>query len=364
MTRELPAPWQALVAVTGFCLLLSLAWLSTEAGPARFESSATLRLDGHSYRLPLSRIAALEASSRQHFQQHSEASREQLEQQLATTLDALFAEAHARVPDLGDWYYSLAGEYTRLLLPMLLRGGVVAADHLAEQSERILFGEELLQGRLEGMRSDLEQQLWQDFANSHQLWRQDLLAAVDGIHPEPDRSGMVELDLDRLAARVFSHDDPAFRQRMGVSSSAAAGVLAGPLIWQAVSRRAAASSTAMASRGASRWAGRSGGAAAAGAVTCAPGGPAALGCALLAGTLAWIGTDWLLLRVDETRHRAEMEADLHAALSATRAELEAELGAHYARIARHRLQFLHAEIEYSFIPAYHRSPRSSATDPT
>jgi hypothetical protein len=166
-----------------------------------------------------------------------------------------------------------------------------------------LFGDQLLTGHLDTIRGAVEDLLQQQNLASQTAWQAEVTTALAGwgvVIPEANSDG---IDLDRFGQRLRSYDSPEFLTRMTVSSSAGIGVMAGPLIWQAASRRAAASGRVAATRAGSRVAGRAGSAAAGGALVCAPAGPAALGCALLAGTAAWVGTDWLLLRFDEARNR-------------------------------------------------------------
>ncbi len=361
--NQLSERLQLTLLAGGFALLVALAWDAVPAHPTGSTAMAELRFGGKAYGLPLQRLPELEHLTRRHFQTQEAAKLRDVTALLEQDIDTLFTQAHARVPELADWYYSLGGEYTRLMLPVLVRGGVLAADHLAERTERMLFGEQLLADHLDTMRGNIEDLLLQHSIASRRAWQADVTTALEGWGAVIEGAENAGINLDRFSQRLIGYDSPEFLARMTVSSGAGMGAMAGPLIWQAASRSAAASGRAAATRGASRVAGRASSAAAGGALACAPAGPAAVGCALLAGGAAWLGTDWLLLRFDEARNRQALEASLHTALTATREALGNDLSQHYERISLNRLQILTAEIEHTFIPAYHRRHRTPGTDP-
>lgn len=354
--NDLPAPLQVALLIVCFTLLALVAWNVTPSRPQGEAATAALRIDGTTYGLPLQRLPELEHLTRRHFHTREAATLGAVVTKLEQDVDAVFMLAHARVPELADWYYSLAGEYTRMMLPLLVRGGVLETDHLAERTERMLFGEQLLAGHLAAIRGDIEALLLSQNRASRMAWQAEMAAVLEGWGAATeDTQGLgSDIDLDRFGQQLSGYDSPEFLIRMTASTGAGVGALSGPLIWQAASRRAAASGRAAATRGASRAAGRAGSAAATGALACAPSGPFAVGCALLTGTAAWLGTDWLLLRFDEARNRQALEASLHAALTASREALSEDLRQHYQSISSNRQQILAAEIEYTFIPAYHR----------
>lgn len=361
--NDLSTGLQLASLAAGFALLLALAWDAAPKRPSGAAPATELHFGGKVYRLPLQRLPDLEQLTRSHLQSGEAATLSNVTDHLQQNIDALFSSAHARVPELADWYYSLGGEYTRLMSPLLIRGGLLTADHLALRTEQLLFGEALLGGHLEVIRGDVEGLLLQQSLAHRAAWQAEVTTALEAWGAAIPNTEVTDVDLDRFNQRLEGYDSQAFLIRMRVSSGAGVGAMAGPLIWRAVSRRAAASGRVAATRGASRLAGRAGSAAASGALTCAAAGPAALGCALLAGTAAWLGTDWLLLRFDEARNRQALEASLHTALTATREALSDDLEQHYARISLNRQQILAAEIEYTFVPAYHSQHRTAGTEP-
>ncbi|HEX7062235.1 MAG TPA: hypothetical protein VF200_09700, partial [Woeseiaceae bacterium] len=106
-----------------------------------------------------------------------------------------------------------------------------------------------------------------------------------------------------------------------------------------------------AGRGAARGAARVGAAAAGGATLCAPSGPGAVACALVAGAAAWLGTDWVLLTVDEHFNRDDLVAALEASLDELRAQVERALEESYDRLIAERYGAARQEIREGFVPA-------------
>lgn len=358
--RDLPTVLQFTLPLAGFALLLLLAVQPPLPWPDRAGSSVDVRVGPTAYRVPREDLPWLERWLLDTLEEGETGVTATAVDRLDAELTNLFDLAHARVPELADWYYSLAGEYTRLITPLMIKSGVLEPDHLAERTERMLFGERLLSEHLGDVREGVDALLTEQLRSQQQAWISQLDATLQRMaNGAPDSSGPA-LDLTPLAARLSGHDNPEFLVRMGASSSVGLGAAAGPMIWRAASRRAAATGRVAAARTTARAASRAGSAAAGGALACAPTGPAALGCALVAGTGAWLGTDWLLLRIDEHRHRAEFEAAVHAALVATRASLRDELAGHYERASQTRRRVLGAEIEHTFVPAYHMRQRAPA----
>src|SRR5690606_1605001 len=135
-------------------------------------------------------------------------------------------------------------------------------------------------------------------------------------------------------AETVQRERQAFGTRMSFGAAAAGvGAVAAPALARAAAVRGG---RAAAARTAARGASRVGAAAASGAAVCAPGGPVAAACAVLAGAGAWLVTDWALLRLDERMHRENLERAFDDALRRFRAEVERELVASFdAAVAAH-----------------------------
>lgn len=76
----------------------------------------------------------------------------------------------------------------------------------------------------------------------------------------------------------------------------------------------------------------------------------ALGCAVVAGTVAWLTFDWALLKAEEALRRDHMEAALKISLQELRSQVEGDIqSALAANISRHQ-QFRQDRISGHFVP--------------
>ncbi|MFU8817251.1 MAG: hypothetical protein ACNA7W_18030 [Pseudomonadales bacterium] len=227
---------------------------------------------------------------------------------------------------------------------------------VARRASSVLFPEALWDADL----SALEQATAARLAAHHQQvrasWLADLTARLAPQRvPAPVMGGAAEaaepLRLDALVHQLLEREQAALATRVSLSTAAAGGVAAGPALWRAASGRVAAAGGRPAlARAAGRGAARAGSAAAGGAVVCAPGGPAALGCALLAGATAWLAADWALLRLDEAINREQLLAALEASLEQLRMDMERDLLAAYDAMIARQYQTVQDDIQYGFVP--------------
>ena len=133
--------------------------------------------------------------------------------------------------------------------------------------------------------------------------------------------------------------------------SAGGGTLAGFAVWRGAFRGAAAvGGRRAAAKGAGRVITRAGSGAAGGAIICAPGGPVALGCALVAGTAAMLTIDWALLSIEEAVNRDATEARLKKGLTGFRENLERDLGNRIETRFEHLQQARQERIRGVFLP--------------
>jgi hypothetical protein len=283
--------------------------------------------------------------------------------------EAAFARAAERVPAFADWYYSLSGEYARLLHAALGE----LDDHLAGRLEELVLAPAAVEGALEDLarRADgrlearLRRMAAELLALVEILVRAESLAARDSrveVLGEWRPGGDLP---DRLMSLLSPSPDDLARQGVATSAGVVAAALAfkklGAAALVKASGLAAAKPTAgalaalasklglkTALQGGGGLAGAGAGAAA-GATLCAGtllGAPLAPGCALLGGALTGLGT-WLLvdkavLEVDEHLHRERLEAELRAALEAQRRELVADLADHYSSLSARAAEALEA----------------------
>ena len=349
--------------------LLALLWLAATVAllalvagqPQRSWSpspQAEVVLAGEHYRLDAAQVEWLRAFSRLHFSEGRHAARSLLEAELADGLDEVFAAVRARLPEFADWYYSLGGEYSRLGMAALAQLDLADGNFIADKAAAMLFptaeweaalasldGRMLatLQAHRHRVRADWVAQLGDRLA-PHRV-PAPLEVAGGGERLEP-------LPLDGLIARRLDEEQRAFAGRIRMSS-VAGGAVAGAVLWrQAAARAATATGRAVVARGAGRTATRAGVATTGGLAVCAAAGPAAAGCALLAGAVAWVATDWALLRVDELRNRDELLAALDAGLGQLRAQMQHDVLAAYDAVSEEQDASAATAIDRGFRPAH------------
>jgi hypothetical protein len=269
-------------------------------------------------------------------------------------LDPIFAAAEAGVPAFADWYYSLAGEYSRLAAAAF--GDLTAL--LTERLEALIFAPADTAAALDA----LDQRLGAEAVAAVQAGAQearDLLAELARATDLPP--GQVRIAGDWSPGEALGGELAPFTgltpedlvgHGAAASAGAAAGVAAAHKLGGAAVAKAAGSLAAKPSAGAAaalvaklglKSAVKAGGAlgaagtgAATGAAVCAgtvAGAPIAPACALVGGVVtgvaSWLLIDKAVIEADEHLHREAFEADLRAALAEQREALAAELAARY-----------------------------------
>lgn len=297
-------------------------------------------LDEQYYRVSQTQMVWLASFTSEHFSAAQLRSEQGIERQIDAQLDSVFARVNERLPLFADWYYSLSGEYSRMAMAALSTSKLVEGDFVARKAAEVLFPEPVWQDALVRLENDTNALVVTQQTQTRAAWLsevQGLLATarvpapIAGLNSAQQRIELKPLDALLLQLDELDALSP-LRNRVAVSSLGAVG-LAGPALWRAVAARNALGSARVLATGSARGGSRLGGAAT-GALLCAPGGPLALTCAVGAGVVTWLATDWLLLQLDEAWNREELLSHMAAALLDLRVGLEAELLAAYeARIA-------------------------------
>jgi hypothetical protein len=315
-------------------------------------------LEGEHYRLDAAQVDWLQAFTRLHFSEGQGAARVLLEKELGTGLDEIFDDVRARLPAFADWYYSLGGEYSRLGMAALARLSLVDGNFIASKATATLFPDEAWEQALAGLDPRMLATLHVHRQRVRAQWLAELGERLAPYRvPAPltssgDAAWGEPLELDGFITRWAAEEQQAFAGRIRMSTVAGGSAAVGTVLWRrAAARAAAASGRVIAARGASRTAARVGASATGGLAVCAATGPAAAGCALLAGAAAWIATDWVLLRVDEAQHRDDLLAALEAGLDQLQAQMFAEVLAAYDAATRDQEERAAAVIAREFRPA-------------
>ena len=269
------------------------------------------------------------------------------DQQVDAVLDELFAEVEKGVDRYLDWYFTVIGEYERLLASAA--GDFTVA--MAERLEHELFGANRFVERLEEASAAIEAKASSELAATAELLGQRAAAEVKG---EPCRLEGVSLH----ALGDLDHD----RMRVAVAATggAAAGVVTAKLLAEKAGAAVAAKVVAKNSfKAAAAVAGKvtakKGGSilltAGAAAAVCAPGGPLAVLCGIAAGAVTWLTVDKVMVEIDEALFRDEMRAELTTAIAEQRKVLGQALKAQQAASIDATAVGIQARIDALFVPA-------------
>lgn len=334
--------------VLGLALTQRAQWQS----PGGYEDDVIVQVADQHYQLSPARADTLALLSALRFSEGEAQARQLVSSHLEQGLDVLFTELAAQLPVFADWYYSLGGEYTRLSMLALEKSGVVQEGYVARRAEALIFESTGFAQRLEMLRMRTDDTLLQQANQTRESWLLEMLALLDEhrmpVAPLPQ---MQQVSLEALQQQLGGYGHAEFMARFSLSSAAAAGAAAGPVVRRAASRRAAsASGRAVAARGAGRGAARFGSAAAGGAAVCAPSGPGALACALVAGAASWLAVDWALLRWDEARNRDDLIAALQLSLDELQAEMTTSLTQAYDQVLTEQYAGMRSDIQRTFRP--------------
>ncbi|MGQ4877839.1 hypothetical protein ACOJCM_04615 [Billgrantia sp. LNSP4103-1] len=261
--------------------------------------------------------------------------RDEMQPWLDARLQTAFAPLETAIPDYLDWYFSLRGSYLRLAMAL---GGDLETWTEAQLHERLVERSGVLTA-LDDLQTDFDQRIQhvqQRYVEeiSHTLHARYADRQVADSATEPP---MLDLDLVLEQALRGRWDEA----RWGTAGAAGVvGFAAGRAFAQRLAAGAAMQGSRMlAGRIVVRLGGhaaRSVGTGAATASATAPTGPAALlaGAGATALALAgFAGTEYALLKAEESRYRDEMQAELELEAERARAEARQALEAAMSRRA-------------------------------
>lgn len=347
-----PSRIRAGEAVLVLAAAAALLWLVANVPPLGWRAFETeVVLDGAHYRAGPEDLRWLESFTSLHFGEGEEAARALVAAEVDARLDALFDDAGSRLPEFFDWYYSLRGEYSRMTMAALQTVDLAEPGYVAERAASILLPEEAWASHLAALERDAADRIGAHQDMLRDTWRaavEERLSAHRVPAPLGDVPQRPTLVLDDLLGEIVAREAGALDARLSISTAVAVGAAAAPALARAAAVRGG---RAAAGRAAARGASRIGAAAVSGAAVCAPGGPVAAACAVLAGAGAWIVTDWALLRIDEQLHREQLETAFHEGLSQLRSEIERELLVSFDELIASHYAAVQGEIRRSFVPA-------------
>jgi hypothetical protein len=265
--------------------------------------------------------------------------------QVDAAVSAAFANADAKIDAYLDWYFSVLGEYERL-------GAAVTGDfakRMQDELERRILGElhveEMLDEasrRIAGESIARFEKLAADVANE----------LLQGMRVKPclpdaiDRVALRGLDRDRFRASIAASG--------GVIAAVGARALAARAASAMATRLAAGQGFRAAANVAGKVASRRAGTmtlAVAAASACAPGGPLAAVCALVAGAVSWLAIDYGLIKIDEIRFRDQMRAEIVQAVRDVERQLAADVNAQQQALIDQLVAKTVESVDRAFVPA-------------
>jgi hypothetical protein len=345
---------RALVALAGLALLALLA-LDSGVREAFLTPRVTYGfvLDGAHFRVDRETAERMAERSSARAALGPTEAEHRIRDRVAGELDALFAGAHARLPDLADWYFSMPGEYARLSMWLLQQSGLGDGDYVAARTMDLLFDGNDPTESLARIEELAAEALAAHASEMRAAWLAELIELAEGSRPASRRgSADLALQLDALAGEFGGQGDSQFLARVSTGSASAVASAAMALGMARLGTRAGGAALA-GGRASTRIAGQGFGklgAAGAGSLGCAAAGPAALGCVVLAATATWVAADWALLEIDEWQHRDERIAGWEAQLVELRVAMEEDLLRHYQNAIAEWRDALEREVDRSFSP--------------
>jgi hypothetical protein len=257
-------------------------------------------------------------------------------------LERIFSDVEKGVDSYLDWYFTVSGEYQRLM--------AVFAEDLAaamrEQLEEHLFAQSDFDTQLVRLDREVQHDSAERFAAMAPHLNAELGKApcdIGGFVPAPLRQ------LDRDALRASAAATGGVGTGVVVSKALAkktAAAVAGKLAAKKSFQTGAALTTkTLAKKGSSSLL-----SAGLGTALCAPSGPVAILCGVTAGLVTWLTVDKALIELDEALNREDMRVDLLEVLAGQRAELGEQLKQkHYAGVDAMAARVNNA-VQSTFVP--------------
>lgn len=270
------------------------------------------------------------------------------DEQIEQRIGVIFEEAERGVDRYLDWYFTVLGEYERL--------GALAAGELdammTSALERHLFGDGMLGERLERASVAIGRESQEQMSAVAARVGGELQERVRG---DPCGLGALDLSFVHASARDVGR---AF-------AAAGGGAMVGAVAVRSLGRKVATTTAARSAskrtfRVASGLIGRTVtkrggtlGITGAAAALCAPGGPLAVVCGLVAGAVSWLALDEAFIRIDEALFRDAMREEILASLAEQRAELTETLRIHHHAAIDQMAAAVGGALDRAFIPARH-----------
>ena len=262
-------------------------------------------------------------------------------------LRASFQRAEVGVDKYLDWYYSVTGEYERLI--------ALAAKNTAETlAERLLqetFGDRF-DSEIDGISragAAQAQAIFNNFAISTGSELQSKVSSNPCLANAIDLGKVMNIQNDLLRAGGAATIGTATGTKL--LSAKAGNTIAAKIAAKKFGQAAASAATKAVAAAGTKQGAKIAVAGAAGTFACAPAGPFAVACGIGAGLATWIGVDKLFVEVDELLNRDETKAEIISLLRDFEAEVATEMIATQRALIRSQAEMISGEIGKVFVPA-------------
>lgn len=227
-------------------------------------------------------------------------------------IDLAFKPIYAGIPEFLDWHYSVVGQYQQL--------GVAALGKLESQMEERLFSG--VKERLENASANIDETFKTEFRSLLSQKIHDEIQTVDDVR---------KIFFKRAWNEAMQDSMQRFSLSVGVSGAFA--VLAGTggvafvsVITKAMSKKLIASvAIKTAGKTAAKTGGAGGAAASGAAVGSVLGPPGAVIGGIVGGVAGWLGTDAVVVNVDEYLNRDKFEQELIALVDESKARTKSDM---------------------------------------
>ncbi len=322
-------------------LLLSLSVRSID--PAKFQFQVpTLLAKLDPCQLQQGEIKEVRAELYSQVTAQQQASIDDQNRRIDQGIDQLFAPVEAQVDDYLDWYFTVIGEYERLIA--LAAGNFTQL--LSDELEGRLFTNTDFLNRANGLDQQMSKDALERLSNLSQSVR-DQLAGQVAANP------CLRVTLDMPGLDRLNRD--AYRAGGAILAGTAASLGAKELIATTVAKAAATASMKAAAKAAAKIAAKKTGSVLATTVTatavCSPSGLFAVICGTVAGVGTWLVVDKVTIEIDEVFSREQMRADILGAIGEQKQQLATELKQHQAALITQLGKQVKQRVDGLFIPA-------------
>lgn len=242
-------------------------------------------------------------------------------------LDRIFPDVEKGVDDYLDWYFSVKGEYQRLLTDTDNK----LTEHLLEKTgvtENLKLGGQNIDAIISASMASAGQRLGQ--------------SALAEVRQKP-----CEFNLNTSNIKAFEFSRDKFHIELAAGTGTVGSIVATKLIAKNVGAKVSAK---VATKMVVKKAAGKGAAsllAATGGVVC---GPAAILCGVGAGVATWFGTDKIMVEIDEYRLRPQMRAELLEWVQGERLELAKSMKLQNESNLKLMAHDIEMQFESAFVP--------------